>query len=154
MSNEVACAIGKTTEQRLAAALRQLLVLAQSEVARRGQMSSSVADDNASIEYAKSALRDFDAPPFWVSAMPVLSTLHIDQATSQQLADGMWGEQIDVVAYDEGFFGKVPDQECDLEDLPTCLLDIVAWCRGQGFDQWFRIDSVGDRVDDLPTYQW
>lgn len=85
--------------------------------------------------------------------MAVLSTAHIDEATSKVLSElrdkNPWCSCAEWVY---GYFLYLEDLE---DAAPKCLHDICQWLKANGFsDCWVRLDRDEPEIDDLPTYDW
>lgn len=86
-------------------------------------------------------------------ASPIMSTAHLDQATSELLQQSggslPWGT---VATYPEGFFLLLMDNPD--ASIPKCIVDIHQWQKSQGLNGWVRLDRDWDCVDGLPVYEW
>jgi len=88
-----------------------------------------------------------------VMQVPVITTAHLDAQTAATLTaqgDGAFG--MTLAPYQEGFFIWAATESVS-DNCPECLRAVCAWARRLGFD-WVRLDSDGDHVVDLPTFEW
>lgn len=93
--------------------------------------------------------------PEWNMKVPVISTSHIELETMNRLSysriPGFMSAE-----YDEGVFIYVPNPAPD--DCPVGLKAVVDWYNENytesEIDCWLRLDSQGDVIEELPTYDW
>ena len=95
----------------------------------------------------------------WVLTAPVISTGHITEETNNLLIEKgdtlFW---MTSAKYEDGFFVSVPSDELseswpEGQEPPADLAAVWAWARDNKFD-WVRLDSSGDVIEHLPTYDW
>lgn len=67
----------------------------------------------------------------WTMVVPVISTGHLTPETRKGI------EEIEML---------------EEMELPKDLFDVVSWAFNNGHE-WVRLDSDGDRVEDLPYYE-
>lgn len=92
----------------------------------------------------------------WVMTAPVISTGHLTKATNEMLLEaGDTLNWMSCATYEDGYFISVPDEIVldELQPPPPDLVDIWAWARSKKFG-WVRLDSSGDDIDELPSYDW
>ncbi|MEY2152313.1 hypothetical protein AB7849_15515 [Rhodanobacter sp. 115] len=96
------------------------------------------------------------AKPGWIMTAPVVSTSHLDAETGADLAGqtlagngNRWG--LCVVPMPTGSLVFVGDDPMD--DLPQCFQDVFAKVK-EWEHEWVRLDSDGDIIEGLPTFDW
>lgn len=91
---------------------------------------------------------------YQVMKAPVLSTAHISMESNERLLSE--ANQVDlVIRMPYGFLIFVGDGEDGgmFDHYPQDVQDCARWCIEQGYT-WLRLDSIGDEVPGLPTYEW
>lgn len=95
-----------------------------------------------------------------IHTIPVISTGHITSEVNARLLEdqGPWGAC--AILPHSGFFMFLDEVENDDEPVPQCILDIRDWLHGLEAagrldrSRWIRLESDGQLVDGLPTYDW
>lgn len=85
-----------------------------------------------------------------ISKMLTVSTAHINKETAKML-DG----DIDIVIYDKGVYGwfiHIPDDPEEY-NIPQELLKLMKFAKDLDCD-WLCLDSDGEILDYLETYEW
>lgn len=106
----------------------------------------------------------------WTLTLPVITTGHIStetrdllSASSRKAFSYLVSRQTGempvcwVAEYSEGFFVRFWDEQEPEggKELPQDLRDIRSWLVSAGYlDLWVRIDSDGDVVSGLNTFEW
>lgn len=100
----------------------------------------------------------------WIMRLPVISTAHVEQATMNLLSHDN-DFDLKVIPYPEGAIISIPTcwtddgdpDEIDPDDadngLPTELAACLRWAGSHGF-YWLRLDSDGDVIEGLRTFDW
>lgn len=93
----------------------------------------------------------------WTMRVPVLSTGHLSKATRDRLeSEGDDNPWMYCASYLDGYFISVPADDKFPEGLdvpPPDLLAIWKWARENKYD-WVRLDSAGDVIEALRTFDW
>ncbi len=89
--------------------------------------------------------------PVWTMTIPVLSTSHVSEKTANWLDDIPPDGPILIAGYGDGWFIHVPDDPVD--GLPQELYPLFELMNKHGYP-WVRLDSCGDTVKELPTFEW
>lgn len=87
-------------------------------------------------------------PDIWIAHVPVLSTSHISEKT----ADWLGRHREWVASYLDGWWIFV-GHESRVGEMPDDLRAVLAWAEEHDCN-WVRLDSGGDCVEGLPTYDW
>lgn len=93
----------------------------------------------------------------WTIQVPVISSAHITQETAELLTQNSSSMPVPVATYRHGWFAFIFSPDIDNGVLPADLEEVAAWYRQlPEFDYggWLRLDSDGDVVPELPTYDW
>lgn len=95
--------------------------------------------------------------PKWTTTMPVISTRHVPKQTMAALYE--YRDQVPwmtCATYTYGAFISVPadlNENMLYASLLDGLRDVFTWAK-KGGNEWVRLDSEGDTVPELPTYDW
>lgn len=95
--------------------------------------------------------------PLEIHSIPVISTAHITREVNDQLLadDNPWALHANLGGC--GFFIFLDDL---IDPAPQCLKDLRDWLRKKedagivDNSRWLRLDSDGQIVEGLPTYDW
>lgn len=88
--------------------------------------------------------------PIWVLNIPVLSTAHMrDEHALEEMTRAQFTP---VAQYAHGGFVYVQDEAACVDKF-AWFAPVARWAREREFE-WVRFDSVGDEIDELPTYEW
>ena len=87
---------------------------------------------------------------------PVISILHLENATRQKLSEDRNVFDLYRFVYDRGVFVFACDEATllahpDCEDIPADLAGCFRWAWRNGFE-WIRFDVDGDVISSLPTF--
>ncbi len=143
----------------------ELASLLSALLQKHGYSAAEPTDIDALLVVAREAdSREvrIDLPPSsgsWVLTVPVISTAHITEETNKLLIEkGDMLFWMTSATYEDGFFVSVPSDELSEswpkgQEPPSDLAAVWAWARDNKFD-WVRLDSSGDVIEHLPTYDW
>jgi len=82
-----------------------------------------------------------------VLQVPVISTAHLPSSDAVDECECL------AASYDNGWFVYMDDDEPEDGTVPEWYLAVWRWATPKGYS-WVRFDSDGDRIDDLPTFDW
>lgn len=88
----------------------------------------------------------------WVMAIPVVSTGHIPAEVREKLDASSMPYGLYSASYPDGWFIACGENGDDDEGLPEPLAAVLQWARKAGYE-WVRLDTDGDEIDGLPTYE-
>lgn len=143
----------------------ELATLMSALLQKHGYLAAEPADLDALLVTARNAGSreiSIDLPPScgsWILTVPVISTGHITEETNNLLIEkGDTLYTMTNATYANGFFVSVPSDELSEswpkgQEPPSDLAAVWAWARDNKFD-WVRLDSSGDVIKELPTYDW
>lgn len=96
--------------------------------------------------------------PKWVMTVPVLSTGHLTPETCKGIEEDASNSTFEIygfyaVTFDTGwmFYNTEDIEMLEEMDLPEDLYNLMVWAYNNDHE-WVRVDSAGDRIDDLAYY--
>ena len=88
----------------------------------------------------------------WTLNIPVISTAH---APSMGAIVAFCDNNAAATNFAEGFIFLYIDTEYEWEGDEAWMAPIAAWMKENYPDEWWlRLDSCGDVIPELPTYEW
>ena len=91
----------------------------------------------------------------WIMHVPVISTGHLTEETANTEVtldfEGPGGLYVvatpgDFMVYNSGHVSEDPE-------IPNDLKQVLAWAEANGYE-WVRFNADGDRIEELPWYEW
>lgn len=93
----------------------------------------------------------------WIMHVPVISTGHLTEETANtEITSDFEGPGgLYTLLTGNGFmcFFEEPHTDWGAPDFPEDMLRVAVWAEANGYE-WVRFDADGDRIEELPWYEW
>ncbi len=89
----------------------------------------------------------------WIMTAPIISTTHIHSEDNRRLEDEDIGNGPVMADLQTGWLLLIEDFPSNFEGYSDAFLHLLETFHHLGF-HYLRLDCDGDRLDDLPQFQW
>lgn len=91
----------------------------------------------------------------WIMHVPVISTGHLtmESANIEITPDFEGPGYLYAIPTQGGFMVYGGEDALENPEIPDDLRNVLSWALWNGYD-WVRFDPDGDRIEELPWYEW